>query len=153
MARYGELTEEQMYNAVKRHEVYLHMIKCLGGGGPSSAIPQKSTAQWTSNNTFKPHFQKTTAFVAAPMEEPNSTPADSGFDASKEPASNNADPALEDLSSLYIPHFLGEVNDGEWGLRIRMAKAIQADEQQQKHCFISQSPDHFARNCPQAKNV
>ena len=29
MARYGELTEEQMYNAVKRHEVYLGRTKCL----------------------------------------------------------------------------------------------------------------------------
>ena len=44
MARYGELTEEQMYNAVKRHEVYLGRTKCLGGGGPTSTTPQKSTA-------------------------------------------------------------------------------------------------------------
>ena len=34
-----------------------------------------------------------------------------------------------------------------------MARAIQVDEQQQKRCFICQSPDHFVRNCPQAKNV
>ena len=27
MARYGELTEEQMYNSVKRHEVYLGRTK------------------------------------------------------------------------------------------------------------------------------
>ena len=87
------------------------------------------------------------------MEESDSTPADSGFDTSKELASNNTDTTSEDLSGLYIPDFLGEVNDGEWGLTIRMAKAIQADEQQQKCCFICQSPDHFARNCPQAKNV
>ena len=32
MARYRELTEEQMYNAVKRHEVYLGRTKCLGEG-------------------------------------------------------------------------------------------------------------------------
>ena len=115
--------------------------------------PQKGTTQWTSNNTFKLRFQKTTAFVAAPMEESDSTPADSGFNASEESASNNANPASEDLSGLYIPDFLGEANDREWGLTIRMAKAIQADEQQQKCCFICQSPDHFARNCPQAKNV
>ena len=93
-----------------------------------------------------------TAFVAAPMEEFDSTPSDPRFDVFEELASN-ADPASEDLSGLYIPDFLGEVNDGEWGLMIRMAKAIQADEQQQKCCFICQSPDHFARNCPQAKNV
>ena len=86
------------------------------------------------------------------MEESDSTPVDLGFDASGESASN-ADPASEDLSGLFIPDFLGEANDGEWGLTIRMAKAIQADEQQQKHCFICQSPNHFARNCPQAKNV
>ena len=86
------------------------------------------------------------------MEESDSTAVDLGFDTSEESASN-ADLASEDLSGLYIPNFLGEVNDGEWGLTIRMAKAIQADEQQQKHCFICQSPDYFARNCPQAKNV
>ena len=87
------------------------------------------------------------------MEESDLTPADSEFDASKESVSNNTDPASEDISGLYIPDFLGEANDGEWGLTIRMAKAIQADEQQQKRRFICQSPDHFARNCPQAKNV
>ena len=85
------------------------------------------------------------------MEESDSTPVDSGFDTSEESASN-ANPASEDLSGLYIPDFLGEANDREWGLTIRMAKAIQADEQQ-KRCFICQSPDHFARNCSQAKNV
>ena len=86
------------------------------------------------------------------MEESDSTPVDSGFDALEE-STSNADPTSEDLSGLYIPDFLGEANDREWGLTIRMAKAIQADEQQQKHCFICQSPDHFARNCPQAKTV
>ena len=110
MARYRELTEEQMYNAVKRHKVYLGRTKCLGGGGSTSTTPQKSTTPWTSNNTFKPQFQKTTAFIAAPMEESDSTPADSGFDASEELASN-ADPTSEDLSGLYIPDFLGEAND------------------------------------------
>ena len=152
MARYGELTEEQMYNAVKRHEVYLGRTKCLWGGGTVSTNPQKSTTPQASNNSFKSRFQKTTAFVAAPMEESDSTPVDSGLDASEE-STSNADLTSEDLSGLYIPDFLGEANDGEWGLMIRMARAIEADEQQQKHCFVCQSPDHFARNCPQAKNV
>ena len=93
-----------------------------------------------------------TAFMAAPLEEPSPTPADSEFDASEESASN-ADIALDDHSGLYIPDFLREANDGEWGLTIRMARAIQVDEQQQKCCFVCQSPDHFVRNCPQAKNV
>ena len=59
----------------------------------------------------------------------------------------------DDHSGLYIPDFLGEANDGEWGLTIRIVRAIQVDEQQQKRCFVCQSPDHFVRNCPQAKNV
>ena len=86
------------------------------------------------------------------MEESDSTPVNLGLDALEESASN-ADLTSEDLSGLYIPDFLGEVNDREWGLTIRMARTIQADEQQKKRCFVYQSPDHFARNCPQAKNV
>ena len=60
------------------------------------AAPMESTTQQTSNNTFKLQFQKTTAFVAAPMEESDSTPVESGFDISEELVSN-ADPASEDL--------------------------------------------------------
>ena len=42
MARYGELTKEQMYNAVKRHEVYLGRTKCLGGGeDPPPPTPRR----------------------------------------------------------------------------------------------------------------
>ena len=152
MARYGELTKEQMYNAVKRHEVYLGRTKCSRGGGTAPTTPQKSTTSRASNSSFKPRFQKTTAFVAAPIEESDPTPADLGLDASEESASN-ADLASDDHSGLYIPNHLSEVNDGEWGLTIRMARAIQVDEQQQKCCFVCQSPDHFVRNCPQAKNV
>ena len=54
MARYGELTEEQMYNAVKRHEVYLGRTKHLGGGGTAPTTPQKSTTSRVSNSSFKP---------------------------------------------------------------------------------------------------
>ena len=92
------------------------------------------------------------AFEVTPIEESESTPADSGLSASEESASN-ADLASDDHSGLYIPDFLSEVNDREWELTIRMARAIEVDEQQQKCCFVCQSPDHFVRNCPQAKNV
>ena len=82
------------------------------------------------------------------MEESDSTPVDSRLDASEE-STSNADLTSGEHSGLYIPNFLGEANDGEWGLMIRMARAIQVDEQQQKHCFVCQSPDHFVRNFPQ----
>ena len=71
------------------------------------------------NNSFTPQFQKTTAFVTAPMEESDSTPADLGLDASEESASN-ADLASDDHSGLYIPDFFGEADDGEWGRTVRI---------------------------------
>ena len=107
MARYRELTKEQMYNAVKRHEVYLGRTKCLGGGATAPTTPQKGTPLQASNSSFKPRFQKTMAFVAAPIEESDSTPADLGLGASEESASN-ADLASDDHSGLYIPDFLSE---------------------------------------------
>ena len=124
MARYGELTEEQMYNAVKRHEVYLGRTKHLGRGATAPTTPQKGTPSRASDSSFKPRFQKTMAFVAAPIEESDSTPVDSGPSASEESASH-ADLASDDHSGLYIPGFLSEVNDREWGLTIQMARAIQ----------------------------
>ena len=54
MARYGELTEEQMYNAVKRHEVYLGRTKCLGGGASAPTTSQKGTPLRASNSSYKP---------------------------------------------------------------------------------------------------
>ena len=116
--------------------------------------PSIHTEEYTPTDLhpYKSHFQKTTAFVAAPMEESDSTPVDAVLDAFEESYSNHNDPASEDLLGLYIHDFIGEANYGECGLMIRMAKAIQADERQQQHCFICQSPDHFARNYPQAKN-
>ena len=55
------------------------------------------------------------------MEESDSTPADSGLDALEE-STSNADLTSEDHTGLYISDFLGEANDGEWGLTIRMAR-------------------------------
>ena len=80
-------------------------------------------------------ISKDYSFVAAPIEESDSTPANSGLDALEE-STSNADLASDDHSGLYIPNFLGEANNGEWGLMIRMASAIQVDEQQQKRCFV-----------------
>ena len=122
------------------------------GEDPPPPTPRRAQLHGPPITCSNHRFQKTTAFVAAPMEESDFTPVDSGFDALEE-STSNADLASEDLSDLYIPNFLGEANDREWGLKIRMARAIQADEQQQKCFFVCQSPNHFARNCPQAKNV
>ena len=62
------------------------------------------------------------------------------------------DPSPGDDGGPYLPDFLAEAPvGGNWTLNARMAQAIQADEQLKKRCFSCQSPDHFIRDCPQAK--
>ena len=63
---------------------------------------------------------------AAPLEESGPTLAALGLNASEESALN-ADLASDDHSGLYIPDFPSEAKD-EWGLTIRMTRAIQVDE-------------------------
>ena len=87
--------------------------------------------------------------VAEPDEASGSfEPASSEEEGVPEP-----EPSQEEQGGLYIPHFLSGTTDAHWGLNVRMAQAIQADEQLCKRCFACQSPDHFIRDCPQAKNV
>ena len=53
---------------------------------------------------------------------------------------------------LFLPDFLGEGPDGDWGLHVRLAQAMQAEEKCQRHCFLCQSPSHLMWDCPIAKN-
>ena len=103
------------------------------------------------NTPYKLHFHETTAFIVATVEDPNSTPANSEYEMVEEVAFGEAEHTSEDAGGLCIPEFLGEAKDGVWGLTIRMAWAIQADEKQQKKCFVCQSPHHFARELPPRK--
>ena len=41
---------------------------------------------------------------------------------------------------------------GDWSINVKMANAIQANKQFKKRCFECNSPDHFIKDCPQAKN-
>ena len=53
----------------------------------------------------------------------------------------------------YLPEFLSESPiGGDWSINVKMANAIQANKQFKKCCFECNSPDHFIKNCPQAKN-
>ena len=150
MARHGELNVDSMYDAVKTHEAYVARNKHLGNQA-SSAVAPSTQASTPLGGHFKPRFQRPTAQVAVVVEDLGPTPegveygAEEGEDSSTRDSSNNS-------GGLYIPDFLGEAPDGNWGLNVRMAQAIKADEAQQKKCFVCQSPDHFIRDCPVAKN-
>ena len=41
--------------------------------------------------------------------------------------------------------------DSDWGLHVRLAQAMQAEEKWLRHCFLCQSPDHLMRDCLTAK--
>ena len=150
MARHGELDVDRMYDAVKTHEAYVAWNKCLGNRAPGAGTPS-TQASAPLGGHFKPRFQRPTVWVAVAVEDLGPTPEgveysdEEGEDSSTKDSSN-------DSGGLYIPDFLKEAPDGNWGLNVRMAQAIKADEAQRKKCFICQSPDHFIRDCPVAKN-
>ena len=149
MAQHGELDVDKMYDAVKTHEAYVVRNKRLRNRAPSAGTPSMQVSASLGGH-FKPRFQRPTAWVAVAMEDLGPTPEgveycdEEGEDSSTKDSSN-------DSGGLYIPDFLGEAPDGNWGLNVRMAQAIKADEAQQKKCFVCQSPDHFIRDCPSCK--
>ena len=61
--------------------------------------------------------------------------------------------ASEEAGGTYLPEFLSDSTiGGNWSINIKMANAIQANEQFKKSCFECNSSDHFMKDCPQAKN-
>ena len=85
--------------------------------------------------------------AAAPPEEEGSGSESSGEEGSEEPEGIE-----EDQAGLFLPEFLGDVPDGDWGLHVRLAQAMQAEEKWLRCCFLCQSPDHLMRDCSTAKN-
>ena len=59
----------------------------------------------------------------------------------------------DEAEGTYLPEFLSESPiGGDWSINVKMANTIQANEQFKKCCFECNSPDHFIKDCPQAKN-
>ena len=56
----------------------------------------------------------------------------------------------EDDEGLFIPSFL-EALGGDGNFQIKMAHTMQAQEKQERRCFICQSPDHLMRDHYQGK--
>ena len=71
----------------------------------------------------------------------------SGGEGSEEPEG-----IKEDQAGLFLPEFLRDTPDGDWGLHVRLAQAMQAEEKRLRHCFLCQSPDHLMHDCQTAKN-
>ena len=151
VAKYGELQPAQMYNAVKHHEAYLSQNKHLQNKGTYSN--QAKVPQQTPWATFKPWYHKTTAFTVTTVEQPEIDSEPAGSDEEVNTEIEEVESISDEAGGTYLPEFLSESPiGGDWSINVKMANAIQANEQFKKHCFECNSPDHFIKDCPQAKN-
>ena len=66
IARHGQLTPHQMYEAVKKYETYVAYNKCLEGKSARPHVGHQRAVVQTSG--YKPHFHKTTAFATSVEE-------------------------------------------------------------------------------------
>ena len=101
---------------------------------------------------YKPCFHKTTAFAASVEENTDPAPSESGPSLAEDEGHLEVEPTREDDEGLFIPSFLEEVLGGDGNLQIKMACTMQAQEKQERRCFICQSPDHLMRDHYQGKN-
>ena len=150
IARHGRLTPHQMYKAVKKYETYVAHNKCLKGKSASPHTNHQRAVPQTSG--YKPRFHKTTAFVASVEETTDSAPTESGPSLPDEEDHHAAETNQEDDEGLFIPSFLKEALGGDGNLQIKMSRTMQAQEKQERRCFICQSPDHLMRDHYQGKN-
>ena len=150
IARHSRLTPHQMYEVVKKYETYVaHNNRLEGKSASPHTNHQRAVAQTSG---YKPHFHKTTAFVASVEETTDPTPSESGPSLHEDEDHSEVEPTWEDDEGLFIPSFLGKALGGDGNLQIKMARTMQAQERQERRCFICQFPDHLMRDHYQGKN-
>ena len=76
IARHGQLTPHQMYEAVKRYETYIARNKHLEGKSASPHVGHQRAVAQTSG--YKPRFHKTTAFAASIKGSPDPALSEQG---------------------------------------------------------------------------
>ena len=149
IARHGQLTPHQMYEAVKKYETCVACNKCLKGKSASLHVGHQRTVAQTSG--YKPCFHKTTAFAASVEETPGPARSEPGPSLSEDEDHLGGEPTQEGDEGLYIPSFLEEALGGDCNLQIKMACTMQAQEKQDKKYFICQSADHLMKDHYQGK--
>ena len=150
IARHGQLTPHQMYEAVKKYETYIARNKCLEGKSTSPHIGHQRVVAPTSG--YKPHFHKTTAFAASVEESADPALSEQGPSLPEDDDHLGGEPMQEGNEGLYIPSFLEEALGGDCNLQIKMAHTMQAQEKRDGKCFICQSGDHLMKDHYKGKN-
>ena len=151
IARHGQLTPHQMYEAVKKYKTYVAHNKRLEGKSASPHSGQQRAVAQTSG--YRPHFHKTTAFTASVEETSDPALSEPGPSLPEdEDHLGGGESTQEGEEGLFIPSLLEEALGGNGNLQIKMARTMQAQEKHDRKCFICQSPDHLMRNHYQGKN-
>ena len=115
IARHGQLTPHQMYEAVKRYETYVAHNKCLEGKSASSHVGHQRAAAQTSG--YKPRFHKTTAFTASVEKSTNPALSEQGPSFPEGDDHLEGEPTQEEDEGPYIPSFLEEALGGDGNLQ------------------------------------
>ena len=123
-----------MYEVVKKYETYITRNKRLEGKSASSHTNHQRAVPQTSG--YKPRFHKTTTFVASVEGTTDSAPTESGPSLPEEEDRPEVETNQEDDEGLFIPSFLEEALGGNGNLQIKMACTMQAQEKQERRCFI-----------------
>ena len=127
IARHGWLTLHEMY---EKYEMYIAHNKCLEGKSASPHTNHQRVVAQTSS--YKPHFHKTTAFMASVEETTGPAPLESGLSFPEDEDHLEVELTREDDEGLFIPSFLEEALGGDGNLQIKMAHTMQAEERQER---------------------
>ena len=139
-----------MYEVVKKYETYVAHNKRLEGKSAGPHIGHQRTAAQTSG--YKPHFHKTTAFMASIKETSDPALSEPGPSLPEDEDHLGGESTQEGDEGLFIPSFLEEALGGDGNLQIKMAHTMQVQEKHDRKCFICQSMDHLMRDHYQGKN-
>ena len=139
IARRGPLTPHQMYEVVKKYEMYMARNKRLEGQSSSPSTGQQKTSGQTSN--YKPCFHKTTAFAAKVEESEAQVDQRQEAQLTEEGNPSEAESSLDDDDGLYIPSYLEEAAPSDaYGLG-GPAPAKQINyERRQTHTYYNKWP-------------
>ena len=122
IARHGQLTPHQMYEAVKRYETYIAHSKFLEGKSTSPHVGHQRSVAQTSG--YKARFHKTTTFTTSVEGSRDPALSEQGSSLPEDNDHLEGEPIQEEDEELYIPSFLEEALGGDGNLQIKMARTM-----------------------------